>query len=153
MDPFYLYLSGVIVGGVAVGASLFGGDADGDGLADGMRALAFVLLMYVAADISLLFTFAVLFGLVDLATVPVTVSLVVSHLGRRIMGLAMGLIAGGHALGAAAGAYAGGVLFDLFSRYDWVWIVSLALSVSAALISLTIRETRGAAGQPAAEAA
>ena len=110
----------------------------------GVRALAFVLLMYVAADISLLFAFAVLFGLVDLATVPVTVSLVVSHLGRRIMGLAMGLIAGGHALGAAAGAYAGGVLFDLLSRYDWVWIVSLALSVSAALISLTIRETRGA---------
>ena len=119
----------------------------------GVRALAFVLLMYVAADISLLFAFAVLFGLVDLATVPVTVSLVVSHLGRRIMGLAMGLIAGGHALGAAAGAYAGGVLFDLFSRYDWVWIVSLGLSVAAALISLIIRETRGDAAEPAAEAA
>ena len=119
----------------------------------GVRALTFVLLMYVAADISLLFAFAVLFGLVDLATVPVTVSLVVSHLGRRIMGLAMGLIAGGHALGAAAGAYAGGALFDLFNRYEWLWIVSLGLSVAAALISLTIRETRGGAAHPAAEAA
>ena len=119
----------------------------------GVRALSFVLLMYVAADISLLFAFAVLFGLVDLATVPVTVSLVVSHLGRRVMGLAMGLIAGGHALGAAAGAYAGGVLFDLSGRYGLVWIVSLALSLAAALISLTIRETRGGNPQPAAEAA
>ena len=119
----------------------------------GVRALAFVLLMYVAADIALLFAFAVLFGLVDLATAPVTVSLVVSHLGRRIMGLTMGLIAGGHALGAAAGAYAGGVLFDLAGHYDWVWILALGLSLTAALISLAIRETRGGAGQPAAEAA
>ena len=59
MDPFYLYLSGVIVGGVAVGASLFGGDADGDGLADGMRALALLRLRA-------LFFFAFFFGLAGL---------------------------------------------------------------------------------------
>lgn len=116
----------------------------------GVRALTFVLLLFAAADISILFLFAVFFGMVDLSTVPATVSLVHSHLGKRVMGLAMGLIAGGHALGAAAGAYAGGVLYDLFSRYDWVWYVSFGLSVAAALISLTIRETRGGVREPAA---
>ena len=54
MDPLYLYLSGVIVGGVAVGASLFGGD--GDGLGEGLQALAVLRLR-------LLFFFAFFFGL------------------------------------------------------------------------------------------
>lgn len=57
MDPFYLYLSGLIVGGVAVGASLFGGD--GDGVGDGLRALAVLRLR-------LLFFFAFFFGLAGL---------------------------------------------------------------------------------------
>ena len=54
MDPFYLYLSGLIVGGIAVGASLFGGD--GDGVSDGLQALAFLRLR-------LFFFFAFFFGL------------------------------------------------------------------------------------------
>ena len=54
MDFFYLYLSGLIVGGIAVGASLLGGD--GDGLGDGLRALAILRLR-------LLFFFAFFFGL------------------------------------------------------------------------------------------
>lgn len=59
MDPFYIYLSAVIVGGVAVLSSLFGGDADGDGLGDGLRALAFLRLRA-------LFFFAFFFGLAGL---------------------------------------------------------------------------------------
>ncbi len=62
---------------------------------------------------------------------PVTASLVASHIGLRVMGLAMGLISAGHALGAAAGAFSGGYIFDLTQRYDWVWISSLALAVGA----------------------
>ena len=57
MDLFYLYLSGLIVGGIAVGASLFGGDSDGVG--DGLRALAFLRLR-------LFFFFAFFFGLAGL---------------------------------------------------------------------------------------
>ena len=54
MDLFYLYLSGLIVGGIAVGASLFGGDSDGVG--DGLQALAVLRLR-------LFFFFAFFFGL------------------------------------------------------------------------------------------
>ncbi len=57
MDLFYLYLSGLIVGGIAVGASLFGGD--GDGLGPGLQALAVLRLR-------LFFFFAFFFGLAGL---------------------------------------------------------------------------------------
>lgn len=106
------------------------------------RGLSFILLMFIVQDISLLFIFAVVFGLFDYSTVPPTASLVASHIGLKVMGLSMGLLAAGHALGAAVGAFLGGWLFDLFARYDWVWIASVALAMIAALLVLTIREQR-----------
>jgi predicted MFS family arabinose efflux permease len=56
------------------------------------------------------------------------------------MGLTMGLISAGHSLGAAAGAFSGGYIFDLTMRYDWVWIVSLALAVGAGLMVFLLRD-------------
>ena len=105
------------------------------------RGLSFILLLYIAADIRLLFLFAVLFGIFDYSTVPPTASLVASHLGLRIMGLAMGLISAGHSLGGAAGAFLGGWLFDAFARYDWVWILSIGLAVLAGLLALMLRDS------------
>ncbi len=107
-----------------------------------LRAFTFILLMYAANDISLLFIFAVIFGIFDFSTFPIVASLVASHMGLRVMGLSMGLLFAGHSLGGAAGAYLGGWLFDLFQRYDWVWIASLALSLLAALVSIMIHENR-----------
>jgi len=105
-----------------------------------LRGLSFVLLMYIADDLSLLFVFAVAFGLFDYSTVPVIASLVASHLGLKTMGLVMGLLAAGHALGGAVGAFLGGVLFDLFARYQEMWIASVVLAGLAAVITLTINE-------------
>jgi MFS family permease len=109
-----------------------------------LRGLSFVLLLYIVEDVALLFLFAVMFGLFDYATVPVTASLVASRLGLRVMGLAMGLLSAGHSVGAALGAQAAGVLFDLFARYAWVWLASVALAVGAGLVALTIAERRRA---------
>ena len=106
------------------------------------RGLAFVLLMQIVGDYKLLLIFAVAFGVFDYSTVPVTASLVASHLGLRIMGLTMGILSAGHALGGAAGAFLCGYFFDLFARYDWVWLASIGLALVAGLICFTIRETR-----------
>lgn len=107
------------------------------------RALCFVLLLFLArGNVTILFAFAVLFGLFDYSTVPVTASLVASHLGLRVMGLAMGLISSGHALGAAAGAWAGGWMFDHFVRYAEIWLASVTLAVAAGLLALSVTETR-----------
>lgn len=109
-----------------------------------LRGLTFLILMNIGASYEMLVVFAVLFGAVDYATVPVTASLVASHIGLRVMGLAMGLISGGHSLGAALGAWSGGYLFDLTMRYDWVWMISTGLAVGAGLMVFLLRDDRQA---------
>jgi MFS family permease len=107
-----------------------------------LRGFAFLVLIWAARDIQLLFLFAVLFGLFDYATVPVTASLAASHIGLRTMGLTMGLLSAGHSLGAALGAYVAGWLYDLFAQYVWVWIAALGLAMLAGFLSFAITETR-----------
>ena len=104
------------------------------------RALLFVLLLYVAGNPVLLFMFALIFGILNFATLSPIASLVASHFGMRGMGLTLGLLFGVHSLGAATGAIFGGFMFDLMARYDWVWLISIALAFIAAAVSLLIKE-------------
>jgi predicted MFS family arabinose efflux permease len=103
-----------------------------------LRAGCFLLLMATGGDLKLFMIFAVAFGLVDYATVPVTASLVASHLGLRVMGLAMGLIAAGHAIGGALGAYLGGRIIDKYADYQPLWWSALAFALVAAVIVLLL---------------
>jgi MFS family permease len=96
-----------------------------------IRGLSFIILINVGASFETLMFFSILFGLVDYSTVPVTASLVATHIGKGVMGLAFGLISAGHQVGAAIGAYFGGVLYDLYAQYEWVWWSSLWLAVFA----------------------
>jgi MFS family permease len=114
-----------------------------------LRALTFILLINVGASLETLFIFAALFGAVDYATVPITASLVASHLGLRVMGLAMGMISAGHAIGGAIGAFLGGYLFDIYARYDWIWFSSLGLAVLAGIIVFLLREQPSVTPAPA----
>lgn len=102
------------------------------------RSLVFLLLPPLADDASLLWLFAVLFGIFDYATVPPTASLAASHLGRARVGTAMGLISGGHAIGGAAGAFMGGYLFDLTGGYGWLWASSFGVAIGAAAIAVLV---------------
>jgi MFS family permease len=114
-----------------------------------LRALTFILLMQIAGSVPALYIFAVLFGIFDYSTFPLVASLVATHIGRHIMGVTMGLMFAGHSLGAAVGSFMGGYMFDLSARYDWVWIVSVGLAVTAGLLSLLIVENRPGVAAPA----
>jgi MFS family permease len=109
-----------------------------------VRGLSFILLLMLVQNPSydLLITFAVIFGVFDYSTVPVTASLAASHLGLRVLGLSMGLLTAGHALGAAVGAKMGGALFDLFATYQWTWSIALATALLAGVLCFVIRENR-----------
>ena len=106
------------------------------------RAFSFLILLMAADDINLLFGFAVVFGVFDYSTVPPTASLVASHLGMKVMGLAMGLLSAGHALGGAVGVFLAARIFDWSARYDWVWLAAFGLAILAGLMAFAIRENR-----------
>ena len=106
-----------------------------------LRGFTFIILMNIVDDVPLLFIFAVMFGLVDYSTLVVTANLVATHIGLKRMGLAMGLLSSSHSIGGAVGAFAGGLLFDLFAKYDWVWMASILLAILAGFRSWGIRES------------
>lgn len=114
-----------------------------------MRGLSYVILLLVPVyDLNLIWVFAVVFGIFDYSTIPVTTSLVATHIGLRTIGLSLGVLAMFHAAGGAAGAFLGGVLFDMFQKYDFVWVAAVSVAMIAGILVLTIRETRGHPPEP-----
>lgn len=105
-----------------------------------IRAATLLLLFYMPQEQTLLFVFAVAFGLVDYASIPPTAGLVARRLGLPIMGLAMGIISAGHAAGAAFGALMGGVLYDLFAQYNFLWVAAIGVTLVGAVFSWTVRD-------------
>jgi MFS family permease len=108
-----------------------------------LRGLTFMILMNVGASYETLLVFALAFGVVDYSTVPITSSLVASHLGIERMGLAAGLISSGHAVGGSLGAFLGGYLFDVTASYGLVWWSGVWLAVVAAVLVLPLGERGG----------
>jgi len=100
----------------------------------------------VGTSYEMMMLFAIVYGIFDYSTVPPTASLAASHLGLKIMGLAMGLISGGHALGGALGSFLGGYLFDLFARYTEMWWVSFGTAILAGVMVYMLKENRTARG-------
>lgn len=108
-----------------------------------VRGLTFWMLLNVGTSYETLLLFAILFGVVDYSTVPVTASLVASHIGIKMMGLTMGLLAAGHQIGAAIGASLGGYFFDKDATYDLIWMSSIALAVIAGVLVFLIKDNSG----------
>lgn len=117
------------------------------------RAFTFVLLMFISADISVMFAFAAIFGILNFGTFPLIANIVATHIGVRIIGLTLGLLFGGHSMGAAIGVVSGGWMFDLTSRYEWVWWISAGLAAMAGVCAILIRENRPPRGESAIPAA
>ena len=119
-----------------------------------MRGLSYIILLMVPLyDSNLIWVFAVMFGIFDYSTIPVTTSVVATHVGLRTIGLSLGVLAMFHAAGGAAGAFLGGVLFDAFQKYDWVWIAAITLAMIAGLLALTISEHPDHGRRPARDIA
>lgn len=114
-----------------------------------MRGLSYIILLLVPVyDVNLIWVFAVVFGIFDYSTIPVTTSLVASHIGLRTIGLSLGVLAMFHAAGGALGAFLGGVLYDMFAKYDFVWVAAISVAMIAGILVLTIREDRGEPSTP-----
>ena len=108
-----------------------------------VRGLTFWMLLNVGTSYETLLLFAVIFGVVDYSTVPVTASLVASHIGLKVMGLTMGLLSAGHSIGAAIAASLGGYFFDKDATYDLIWMSSIALAIIAGVLVFLIKDNPG----------
>ena len=105
-----------------------------------IRGLSFWLLLNVGSSYETLIIFAIIFGIVDYSTVPVTASLLASHLGLKILGFSMGLLTAGHQIGAAIGASLGGYFYDRSATYDLIWLSSIILAIFAGLLVFFLKE-------------
>ncbi|MET8689066.1 MFS transporter [Streptomyces sp. NPDC004732] len=108
----------------------------------GLTLFALPLLLTATVDVPLV-AFAVLFGLLDVATVPPTVALCRTHFGADAP-VVFGWVSAGHQVGAGAVAFAGGVARDAFGAYDVMWVGVGVLCAVASLTVLTVRGARGA---------
>ncbi|MFD3560296.1 MFS transporter [Streptomyces sp. NPDC058686] len=107
----------------------------------GLTLLALPLLLTSAVDAPLV-AFTVVFGLLDVATVPPTIALCRAHYGADAP-VVFGWVSAAHQVGAGAVAFAGGVARDAFGSYDPVWVGAGALCAGAALLALTLRRPQG----------
>ncbi|GAA4874559.1 MFS transporter [Saccharopolyspora cebuensis] len=88
--------------------------------------------------------FVVVYGLLDLATVPPTILLCREFFGGDDGAVVFGWVSAAHALGAGAAAFAGGTTRALLGSYAAVWIGAGLLCAAAALLSLRIRRAADA---------
>ncbi|MGA5324489.1 MFS transporter [Streptomyces seoulensis] len=102
----------------------------------GTLLLALPLIMTATVRAPML-AFVVLFGLLDLATVPPAVALCRVHWGED-SAIVFGWTNAAHQLGAALAAFLAGTARDAFGTYDPVWLALAAACAAAALLSLAI---------------
>ncbi|MFC3884946.1 MFS transporter [Bacillus songklensis] len=114
----------------------------------GMRALTVCLLLVMLHDSAflgfvidkswLLFAFAVMFGVVDFATVAPTIKLASEYFKHISVGTVIGWLYLSHQIGSALGSYVPGVLFDLSGGYDVSILSSIGFLVIAAALSFIL---------------
>ncbi|MFD0164546.1 MFS transporter [Streptomyces decoyicus] len=103
-----------------------------------------------------LVSFVVLFGVLDVATVPPTIALCREFYGQD-SAIAFGWVLAAHQLGAGLVAFGSGVTRDALGSYDVVWMATGALCGAAAMLAVNIRRPahdikRGAAAEFASSA-
>ncbi|MFI9392855.1 MFS transporter [Streptomyces bauhiniae] len=102
----------------------------------GLLLLALPLIMTATVRAPML-AFVVLFGLLDLATVPPAIALCRVHWGED-SAIVFGWVNTAHQLGAALAAFLAGTARDTFGTYDPVWLALAAACAAAALLSLAV---------------
>ncbi|MGW0565277.1 MFS transporter [Streptomyces sp. NPDC003016] len=109
----------------------------------GLTLLALPLLLTAEAGAPLV-AFVVLFGLLDVATVPPTLALCRELYGED-SAIVFGWTGAAHQLGAGLAAFAGGAARDAFGSYDPLWLGVGALCGAGAPLALMVVRPRAAA--------
>ncbi|MEG7379976.1 MFS transporter [Bacillus subtilis] len=104
-----------------------------------VRALSIVILIY-SHEPYLLLGFAILFGLVDFATVAPTQMLATQYFQNYSIGLMIGWLSLAHQIGSALGAYIPGVIYTVTGEYTLAFYLSIGMLVLASVMNVLLRE-------------
>ena len=83
--------------------------------------------------------FALVFGATFLVTAPLTVLFVRDHFGMAHLGALTGVITMVHQIFGGIGAYGGALIFDATGSYDAAFVLMLAVSALALVLTLLVR--------------
>lgn len=108
----------------------------------GLTLLALPLVLTAEIGTPLV-AFVVLFGVLDVATVPPTLALCRELYGKD-SAILFGWVGAAHQLGAGLAAFAGGAARDAFGSYDPLWVGIGALCGAGALLALMVVRPRAA---------
>lgn len=97
----------------------------------------------VAANPSILYIGAVIFGISWTATGPLTTALTGDIWGTKVMGTVFGYIFLFHQFGAAAGAYLGGIIFDYSNSYQLAFLLGAIILFVSAVNSYFLDDSKG----------
>lgn len=104
-----------------------------------VRALSIVILIY-SHEPYLLLAFAILFGLVDFATVAPTQMLATQYFQNYSIGIMIGWLSLAHQIGSALGAYVPGVIYTVTGEYTLAFYLSIGMLVLASVMNVMLRE-------------
>ncbi|MFE3982285.1 MULTISPECIES: MFS transporter [unclassified Priestia] len=107
----------------------------------GMRAISICILLY-SHNSALLLIFAVLFGLVDFATVAPTQLLATQYFKEYSIGFILGWLFLSHQIGSALGAYLPGLFYNETGSYNISFYLSIMILAGAAILNLLLPEPR-----------
>ena len=127
---------GLLLAGVAVDRF---GRKNPLALAYAIRGFSMLLLLLTPTNTSII-AFVILFGFVELMTIPPTTTLCREIFGAKSMGFVYGVVYGGHQLGGALSTYLGGLIFDLMGSYTPMILLSILLLGFASTVSYLVKE-------------
>ena len=104
------------------------------------RAVAIVIFLLLPSNAVTVVAFSIALGVLWLATVPLTSSIVLSQFGPTHAGTLFGLVFWSHQVGAFVGALGGGISRDATGSYTLWWWVCIAVAMMAAMLHLRISD-------------
>ncbi|ATH94355.1 MFS transporter [Bacillus glycinifermentans] len=104
-----------------------------------VRALSLVILLTSHQPL-LLLVFAVLFGLVDFATVAPTQMLATQYFRQYSVGFILGWLFLSHQIGSALGAYLPGVWYSQTGSYNPSFYLSIVILAGASILNILLPE-------------
>ena len=105
-----------------------------------MRSLTITIFILSPPSATVALLFGAVIGILWLATVPMTNSIILSFIGPKYLATLSGICFICHQLGAVLGAWLGGRFFDAFGSYENMWWLSVGLGVAAFLLTITVKE-------------